>query len=272
METGLAGKIALITGAGGGIGKAIALALAKEKVDIVINEINPANAEAVAEEVKALGSRAMISLANVADEVEVKEMIGQVIREWGGIDILVNNAGISSAILVEDMEKSEWDRILAVDLDGTFNCSKAVIETMKKRGGGRIINISSMAGLRMTMNGGAHYTAAKAAVLGFTRHLAYELGPFKITVNAICPGNVRTPLLESLITPEAMENLKQQYPLGELVRPEDVADAVVFLASERARMITGTYLLVDGGITLGVGYVGWEAYYNKRKEELKKRG
>ncbi len=265
MKMGLERKVALITGAGGTIGRAIALGLAKEKVNIVLNDISKTNVETIAGEVRALGCKAMISLHNITDEREVKKMVHNVVMEWGTIDILVNNAGISSAVLVEDMEKSEWSNVLDVDLNGTFNCSKAVIGTMKKRGSGKIINIASMSGLRMTMNGGAHYTAAKAAVLGFTRHLAFELGHFKINVNALCPGNVRTPLLEDLIGSEGIDNLKQQYPLGELIKPDDVANAVVFLASENARMITGCSILVDGGITLGVGYAGWDAYYAKKK-------
>lgn len=267
MKMGLERKIALITGAGGVIGRAIVMSLAKEKVNIVINDINKVNAESVANEVKSLGCKAMISLHNITDEREVEKMVHNIVQEWGTIDILVNNAGISSAVLVEDMEKSEWSNVLDVDLNGTFNCSKAVIDTMKKRGCGKIINIASMAGLRMTMNGGAHYTAAKAAVLGFTRHLAFELGHFKINVNALCPGNVRTPLLEDLIGSEGIDNLRQQYPLRELVKPDDIANAVVFLASENARMITGCSILIDGGITLGVGYAGWNAYYTKKKRK-----
>ena len=264
------GKTALVTGAGRGIGKAIAFGLAREGVDIAINDINPADAEAAANQVRTLGRKSMVVLGNIVNEGEAKEMVGRVIQEWGGIDILVNNAGINSPLLVEDMDKAEWDRVVDVNLGGTFNCSRAVIEIMKKRGGGEIINIASFAGKRMSMFSGANYSASKAAVIGFTRHLAYELGPFKIKVNAICPGNVLTPMLQSVIAPDIMENLKQQYPLGELPKPEDIADAVVFLASRRARMITGTSIDVDGGITLGVGYVGWEAYVARKKEALKK--
>ena len=270
METELKDKIALVTGAGRGIGRAIALALAREGVDIVINDIDSAVAEEAAEEIRAVGRKSMVALANVVEEAQVREMMDRVVRQWGGIDILVNNAGIASLILVEDMDKTEWDRVVDVNLGGTFNCSRFAIPIMKKRGGGTIINIASFAGKRMSMLSAANYSASKAGVLGLTRHLAYEVGPYKIRVNAICPGNVITPLLERGTTPELRENLKQQYPLGDLPKPEDVADSAVFLASARARMITGISIDVDGGITLGVGHVGYDAYLARKKEALKK--
>jgi len=270
METDLKGKIALVTGSGSGIGKAISLGLAKEGADIIINCLNLKHAEATASEVKGLGCRAIIALADVSNETAANEMVDKVVHEWGGIDILVNNAGVASLIMVEDMTKADWDKVMEVNLGGTFNCSRAVIETMKKRGGGAIINIASFAGKRMSMISGANYSASKAGILGFTRHLAYEVGPYKITVNAVCPGHVITPLLEKGTTPEFREKLKQQYPLGKLPTPEDIADAVVFLASCRARMITGTSIDVDGGVTLGVGHAGYDDYVARKKEALKK--
>ena len=167
------------------------------------------------------------------------------------------------------MDKKEWDKVLDVNLGGTFNCSRAVIETMKKRGGGKIINISSVAGKRMSYFAAADYTASKAGILAFTRHIAFELGPFKINVNTICPGFTLTPLVEILSTPEELESLRNKIPLKELARPEDMADAAVFLASNRARMVTGTSLDVDGGLSLGLQ--DWESYVKSRKEALAKR-
>ena len=272
METDLKGKIALVTGAGGGIGKAIALGLAKEGVDIVINDVNQQNAGDAAKEIAAMGCRSMAVPANVADEVEVSQMVARIVKEWGGIDILVNNAGATSHLLIEDMEKAEWDRVLSINLDGNFNCCKAVIPVMKQRGGGRIINIVSYSGERMTMIGGVHYTSSKSGIWGLTRQLSYELGPYQITVNGISPGNVITPMLRRGTTPERLEEMKRWYPLRDLPTPEDVADAVVFLASSRARMITGVNLAVDGGIIVPIAIgVDWETYVSVKKEEAERR-
>lgn len=271
METGLQGKIALVTGSGRGIGRAIALALAKEGVDVAVNCVaNRESAEETAREIKALGRRAMVVVANVANEAEVNKMVQRVVQEWGTIDILVNNAGIPHVALVEDMEKSDWNRLFDVIAGGTFNCSKAVVPIMKERGG-KIINISSVAGERTTQNASADYVAAKAAVLGFTRQLAYELGPFKVNVNAVSPWTVLTPLSMSQVSPEELEKIKKGIPLGDYPKPEDVADAVVFLASDRARMITGSSIIIDGGMYLPVGSRSWEDYVRSHKEAVEKK-
>jgi len=262
-------KVALVTGAGQGIGKGIALGLAREGSDIVVNDVDLALAENTVREIKDIGSKAMAIQANVADEKEVEAMIGRVVSDWGGIDILVNNAGTGHPIMVEDMEKSEWDRILDINLGGVFNCSKAVIPIMKAKGGGKIINIASLAAKTMSYLGGANYTASKAGVLGFTRHLAFELGPHKINVNAICPGLTMTPLVEGSSSPEMRQAIINRIPLRDFVRPADIAEAVIFLASEKARMITGTSIDIDGGISLG--QQDWETYVRTRKEALKKK-
>ncbi|HEY82428.1 MAG TPA: SDR family oxidoreductase [Dehalococcoidia bacterium] len=271
METGLKGKIALVTGAGSGLGKAIALGLAREGADVAVNDVKLEAAEDTAEEIAALGSRSMAVQADVADEAEVNRMVARIVGEWGGIDILVNNAGATSHLLIEDTEKAEWDRVLSINLDGAFNCSKAVIPSMKQRGGGRIINIISYSGERMTMIGGVPYTASKAGIWGLTRQLSFELGRYQITVNGISPGNVITPMLRSGTTPERLEEMKKWYPLGDMPTPEDVADAAVFLASSRARMINGVNLAVDGGITVPVAIgVDWETYTSVKKEAKKR--
>lgn len=268
----LEGKIALVTGAGGGgggaQGRAIALALAAEGADVAANDINLELAEATASEVRALGRRSMAVQADVSVQDEVNQMVERIIREWGGIDILVNNAGFGNAILVEDMTGEEWRRTLGVNLDGTFYCSKAVIETMKSRGGGRIINISSPAGKSMTINACAGYTAAKAGVMGFTRHLAFEVGPYHITVNSICPGMVIGGRGKFAHPPEQLRNMKDKALLKDVTRPEDTANAVLFLASDRARMITGTNLDAYAVVPGGTDY--WEAFVKRRKEALAK--
>ena len=170
----LEGKIALVTGAGQGIGKAIALTFAREGADVAVDDINIDTAEGTASEVKALGRRSMAIKADISIHDEVTRMMNKIIEEWGGIDILVNNAGIGNTRLVEDLTDEEWRHIFGVNLDGTFYCSKEVLETMKSRGGGRIINIASPAGKSMTRAACAAYTASKAGVLGFTRHLALK--------------------------------------------------------------------------------------------------
>lgn len=272
METNLKGKIALVTGSGSGIGKGIALGLAREGVDIAVNDINQQNAEGTVAEIRKMGARAMAVIASVADEAEVKGMVDKIVTEWGGIDILVNNAGASSQLLIEDMDKAEWDRVVAINLGGAFNCSKAVASSMKQRGGGRIINIISYSGEHMTMIGGVSYTSSKSGIWGLTRQLSFELGPYQITVNGISPGNVITPMLRAGTTPEGLEEMKRWYPLRDLPTPEDIADAAVFLASDRARMITGVNLEVDGGITKPVAIgVDWDMYVRVKKEQAGKK-
>lgn len=272
MDTGLQGKIGLVTGSGRGIGKAIALGLAKEGVDVAINcRVNRASAEETAEEIRALGQRAMVVVADVTNEIEVNKMVGQIIKEWGTIDILVNNAGVSHVALVEDMEKTDWDRLLNIMAGGTFLCSKVVTPIMQKQRSGKIINISSVAGERTTQNASANYVAAKAAILGFTRQLAYELGPFNINVNAVSPWTVVTPLSIANVGREQLEKIRQGIPLGDYPKPEDVADTVVFLASDRARLITGYSIRIDGGMCLPVGSRTWDEYVRSHKEAVKKK-
>jgi len=197
-------------------------------------------------------------------------MAETVIGEWGGIDILVNNAGFGNPVLVEDMTEKEWRHTMGVNLDGTFYCSKAVIQTMKARGGGRIINIASPAGKSMTVNACAGYTAAKAGVMGFTRHLAFELGPYHITVNSVCPGMIIGGSGAHPISSEQIQAMKEKALLKDLARPEDTAHAVLFLASDEAQRVTGTnldaYAVVPSG---GTDY--WEAFVKRRKDLLAKR-
>lgn len=272
MDTGLQGKIALVTGSGRGIGRAIALALAREGVDIAVNcRVNKASAEETAREIRALGRRATVIVTDITNETEVNNMVTQIVKEWGTIDILVNNAGVSFVALVEDMDKKDWDRILDIMAGGTFLCSKAVIPIMKKQRSGKIINISSVAGERTTQNASANYVAAKAAILGFTRQLAYELGPYHINVNAVCPWTVVTPLSLSQVGREELERIRQGIPMGDYPKPEDVADAVVFLASDRARLITGYSIRIDGGMCLPVGTRTWDDYVRSHKEAVKRR-
>ncbi len=262
------GKVVLVTGAGQGIGKAIAIAFGTEGAFVAVNDQHSSNAESTANDILSIGSKAIPISADVASEKDVRSMVDRVVDEWGGIDILVNNAGALQSVMVEDLRKTDWDRILDANLGGVFNCSKAVIGTMKARGGGRIVSIASLAGKTMSYLGGADYTASKAGVLGFTRHLAFELGPYKINVNAVCPGLVLTPLAEKELTSQAKEMIRRRTPLRDFVTPMDVANTVLFLSSEKAKMITGSTIDVDGGIGLGVQ--DWESYVESRKTKLKR--
>ncbi|MBN2061021.1 MAG: SDR family oxidoreductase [Deltaproteobacteria bacterium] len=263
----LEGKIALVTGAGWGMGKAIALKFAQEGADVVVNDIKSETAEATALEIKTLGRRPLPISADVSKEDEVSRMVEHIINEWGGIDILVNNAGIGYARMAEDLTADQWHHILGVNLDGPFYCSKAVIETMKRRGGGKIVNISSLAARKMSLASCPSYTASKAGLVGLTRHLAFELGPYKINVNAICPGFTLTgkgkvPNLESA------KVFMEKNPLKDVCRPEDIAEAALFFASNRSRMITGSILDIDGGEFLSGQ--NWDNYMRRRKNAFEK--
>ena len=245
-------KVALVKGAGGtgaGQGRVIAMSLAMEGADVAVNDINLEVAKKTVEEIQALGRRSIAIKADVSKEDEVNAMVDRVGKEFGRIDILVNNAGFGNPILVEDMTAEEWHRTIGVNLDGPFFCSKAVIPIMKDRGGGRIITIASPAGKTMTVNGCAGYTSAKAGVMGFSRHLAFEVGPYKITVNTVCPGMVMGG--DHIPPPDMLEKMKERSLLGDITTAQDTANAVLFLASEKARIITGTnldaYTIAPGG-------------------------
>jgi NAD(P)-dependent dehydrogenase (short-subunit alcohol dehydrogenase family) len=260
----LEGKIAIVTGAGQGIGKAISLAFAREGADVIVDDINTKTGETTASEVRALGRRAIAFGADISNYNEVNQMVERVIGEWGGVDILVNNAGIGNTRLVEDLTEAEWHHVIGVNLNGTFYCSKAVIQTMKSRGGGKIVNIASPAARSMTRAACAAYTASKSAIVGFTRHLAFEVGPYKINVNTILSGAL-TP--KNRATPEQVENMVANSLLGDIMRPEDMANIVLFLASDRSKMITAA-AIVPSSLPGGINY--WKEFVQKRKESFAK--
>jgi 3-oxoacyl-[acyl-carrier protein] reductase len=248
------------------MGKAIALTFAREGADVAVNDINTDTVEATAAEVRALGRRSIAIRADVSKQSEVKEMVQRVIREWGGVDILVHNAGVGNTRMVEDLTDEEWHHVLGVNLGGTFYCCQAVIETMKSRGGGKIIMVASMAAKQMSIASCAAYTASKSGILGFTRHFAFEVGPYKINVNAICPGATLTPKVRS--TPEEIQEAKDSMPLKDICTPQDIADTALFLASSKSRQITGTSIDVDSGQF--VVAQPWEKYVKRRKEAFAK--
>jgi 3-oxoacyl-[acyl-carrier protein] reductase len=240
-------RTALITGAGRGMGKSVAEILAQRGARVVINDTNIDLAEDAARALNETGVQAWAVAGNVANSEDVRNMIAQIADRFGGVDILVNNAGVLRPTKVIDIPEEEWDFVVDVNLKGTFLCSQAVLSTMQKAGWGRIINFSSTAGKNVSTVGGAHYTAAKAGILGFTRHLAKEVARDGITVNAVCPGLIDTEMVRATISDERVRAYAESFPVPRLGRPEEVAELVAFLASEQAAYITGASLDINGG-------------------------
>lgn len=248
----LAGKVAVITGSTQGIGKAIAIAFAKEGAYVVINGcLDISKCQAVASEIEAIGGKALAVKADVANKKEVDDLFSTVVKKFGRVDIHVNNAGIVSTHPFLELSEEKWDKLMDVDLKGTYLCAQAAAREMAKKKYGRIINISSVAGF-MGFPGAAHYCAAKAGVSQFTKVLAIELAPAGINVNAIAPGLIETAMTRDIIdNPDALKAMLQRIPLGRPGKPEEIANAALFLASPMADYVTGTTLFVDGGWTAG---------------------
>jgi len=244
----LAGKVALVTGAGRGIGRAIALKLARNGADIIVSDIVSETAEQVAGEVRELGRKALPFVSNVALLEDCQNMIRAGKEALERIDILVNNAGITRDNLIMRMSEEEWDAVLSVNLKGVFNCCKAACRQMMKQKSGTIINISSVVGI-VGNAGQANYSASKAGVIGLTKTLAKEFASRGITVNAIAPGFIQTQMTE-VLKDEAREALIEQILLKRLGEPDDVANAALFFASPMASYITGQVLPVDGGMVM----------------------
>lgn len=245
----LKNKIALITGAGRGIGRAIAIALAKEGAEVVINyNGSEERAKEVKQTIEENGGKASIYKCNVSDFAACEEMIKDIVKEYGHLDILVNNAGITKDGLIMKMKEEDFDSVLNVNLKGTFNTIRHSARQMLKQRSGKIINISSVSGILGNV-GQANYAASKAGVIGLTKTMARELGSRGITVNAIAPGFVDTEMTE-VLSEEIRENACKQIILGRFGKPEDIANTVVFLASDKADYITGQVISVDGGMNV----------------------
>jgi NAD(P)-dependent dehydrogenase (short-subunit alcohol dehydrogenase family) len=248
----LANKVAIVTGGGAGIGKAIALRLARAGADIVIADIDLAVAVETARQIERLGRRAEVVRTDVTRKDEIEALVAQAL-EVGRIDILVNNAGVENITPLFEIDETEWDRILNVNLKGAFLCSQVVAGAMTVDGqAGKIVNIGSIAGV-MPPKGEPHYAASKGGIHILTKQLAAELAPYHINVNAVAPGVVRNGLStsQSLADPEQAGKIAQMIPLGRVGTPQDIANAVTFLASNEADYITGVILPVDGGILIG---------------------
>jgi NAD(P)-dependent dehydrogenase (short-subunit alcohol dehydrogenase family) len=269
----LKGKTAIVTGSGRGIGEGIAMVLAREGANVVINDRDLNNARNVVKNIEAAGGKAMPFEADVTNKAALNAMVTATVKQYGSLDIMVNNAGIEAPPgLLKDLPEEQWDRVLGVNLKGVFLCCQAVIPQMMKQNKGRIVNIGSIASIRMTFFGSADYTASKHGVAGLTQHLAWELADSNITVNSVCPGGVLTPLMEANTSPELREAMtKRLVPLGRYSTIEEIGEAVSFFASDRASMITGQMLPVDGGLLTGYGE-DLRAVVRKRMAEMKAGG
>ena len=245
MQRELADKVALVSGAGSGIGRAVALLFAREGAKVAVVDKNLEGAESVAKEIEKLNGQALALRCDVSIEKEVNQTVEKTREQLGDIGILVNCAGIAGANLLADMTTMEWHNMLGTHLDGTFFFSRALINGMNK--GDRIINMSSIVGIEGQLCS-THYAAAKGAIIAFTKSLAMEVARKGITVNAIAPGIIRTPMMQILI--EIRPDFEKEIPAFRLGKPEDIAELALFLASPRASYITGQVIVVDGGFTL----------------------
>ena len=242
----LVNKVAIVTGAGRGIGKAIAIALAREGANIIAIDVNIQTAEKVAKEIKSLGRKALAIQVDVSDSKEVNRMVQSVFKKFKRVDVLVNNAAIIKRGSIEDLTEEDWDRVMDVNLKGTFNCMKAVVGIMKKQRYGKILNISSIAGKIGDLASAPCYGASKAGMTCLAKSLARELASYGINVNVVAPHAIETDMSKEW-SEEKRKSIIADIPLGRLGEPEDIAEAVVFLVSDKAKFITGEVLDVNGG-------------------------
>lgn len=253
LSVDLRGKLSLVTGSSRGIGQAIALNLATNGSDVIVNyQTSEAQAHEVVEKIRSLGVQSVGFQADVSSVKEVERMIQAIEQQMrANIDILVNNAGTPLRLSsIEDISLELWNRVIAINLTGAMLCSRCIIPGMKEKKWGRIINVSSISARSGGGPGGIPYASSKAGLSGFTKGLAKELGPTGITVNAIAPGVIMTEIHEKFSTKESLKSLKKLTPLGRLGKPEDVSGAVLFLASESASYITGETIAINGGLRM----------------------
>lgn len=241
----LAGRKAIVTGAGQGIGKAIALKMAREGAHVAIAERNPVTAEEVAHEVEGLGQKSFFREVDIADREQVERFVAMTLEQWGRIDILVNNAGFDRGGTILKIREEDWDAVLSVHLKGSFHCIRAVAPHMMENRYGKIVNLSSIYG---KVGGVAEsiYSSAKAGIIGLTKSVARELARYEINVNAVLPGLILTPTIEKMAE-KYRSRIIENTPLGRMGRPEEVANVVAFLASDEASYMTGAAVEVSGG-------------------------
>ncbi|MFH0845154.1 MAG: SDR family NAD(P)-dependent oxidoreductase [Pseudomonadota bacterium] len=262
----LQGQVALVTGAGRGIGKAIALRFAREGADIAIADINNELAQATATEIRQLGREAFVKIADISDYDQVQTLVADTVNTLGKIDVLVNNAGIAEAQRFLEITKENWENHLKIHLFGTFYCSQAAARDMAKRKYGRIISIASVAGL-MGPFSAAPYGAAKSGILGLTRAMSLELADYGVTANAIAPGPIDTELLRLAWSKKAYEERANHIPMRRLGKVEEIAHTALFLASPDSGYISGSVVVVDGGSVAAGAYMV-EKYRRIKKAAL----
>ncbi len=244
----LGGKVAVVTGSSRGIGRAIAIKFAKEGASVVVNSRKKESAQKVADEIKRSGGKAIAVEGDVSNPKTAKKLVNAAVKEFGSLDIFVNNAGVISYANFLDLKEEQWDSLMAVDLKGVFMCSQAAARQMIKQGdGGKIINISSIAGF-IGFHNLAHYCAAKAGVIELTKQMALELAPYKINVNSVGPGAIKTVMTKQVESdPKQLKEIIARIPLGRMGEPEEIANVVAFFASDEASYVTGETIFVDGG-------------------------
>ena len=245
----LQGKVALITGAAGGIGAATALRFAREGALVAVNDARADGLEAVADEIRKAGAKALVTAGDVTKKADCERLVKAVIDAFGRLDILINNAGINRDAMAAKMTEEQWDAVLDVNLKGTFLCAQAALPGMRERAWGRVVNTSSIGSLGNI--GQANYAASKAGVIGLTKTLALEYAKYGVTVNAVAPGPVMTSMLAGV--PDAIrDKIVAQVPVGRIAAPEEIANVHVFLCSDEASFITGQVIFADGGMSVGL--------------------
>jgi NAD(P)-dependent dehydrogenase (short-subunit alcohol dehydrogenase family) len=245
------GQVAIVTGAAKGIGLRVARAFGHEGARVAALDVNAEGVEDLARELAAQGHDALPLKVDVTAAGDVRRAVDAVVSRWGRIDVLVNNAGGFSVIRrTEDIPDEEWDAIFRFNVTSAFLCTKAVLPHMRRQRSGAIVNLSSIAGRSSTVTTTSHYAASKAAILGFTRHVALEVAGDGIRVNAVAPGTVATERVQALRTLEQTRRIAETVPLGRIGEPEEIADVVLFLASDAARYVTGASLVVNGGLVM----------------------